>query len=88
MSSGFLGRDTCTALRAIDRDGLGTLESSPQAVSLVLGPSGEIISDTLSEAEGLLYQEVVKGPGRMYVGGPVNYHGAKIHVLEKEPNFA
>lgn len=55
---------------------------------MVLGPSGEIISDTLSEAEGLLYQEVVKGPGRMYVGGPVNYHGAKIHVLEKEPNFA
>ena len=25
---------------------------------MVLGPSGEIISDTLSETEGLLYQEV------------------------------
>jgi len=25
---------------------------------MVLGPSGEIISDTLSEMEGLLYQEV------------------------------
>lgn len=74
MSSGFLDRDTCTALRAIDRDGLGTLESSPQAVSLVLGPSGEIISDTLSEPEGLLYQgqgprpDVRRRPGQLSRG--------------------
>ena len=49
---------TREALRAIDRDGLETLENSPQAISMVLGPSGEIISDTLSETEGLLYQDV------------------------------
>ncbi|HET7910938.1 MAG TPA: hypothetical protein VFL49_02825, partial [Pseudolabrys sp.] len=46
------------ALHTIDRDGLETLENSPQAISMVLGPSGEIISDTLSETEGLLYQDV------------------------------
>jgi nitrilase len=58
VSSGFLDKRTREALRTIDRDGLETLENSPQAISMVLGPSGEIISDTLSETEGLLYQEV------------------------------
>jgi nitrilase len=58
VSSGFLDKSTREALHAIDRDGLETLENSPHAVSMVLGPSGEIISDTLSETEGLLYQEV------------------------------
>ena len=58
VSSGFLDKRTREALRTIDRDGLETLENSPQAISMVLGPSGEIISDTLSETEGLLYQEI------------------------------
>ena len=58
VSSGFLDKRTREALRPIDRDGLETLENSPQAISMVLGPSGEIISDTLSETEGLLYQEI------------------------------
>ena len=58
VSSGYLDTRTCEALRAIDRDGIDTLENSPQAVSMVLGPSGEIISETLSQAEGLLYQEI------------------------------
>jgi aliphatic nitrilase len=58
VSSGFLDKATREALRTIDRDGLETLANSPQAISMVLGPSGEIISDTLSETEGLLYQEV------------------------------
>ena len=35
-----------------------TLEQSPQAVSMVIGPSGEVISDMLCEAEGLLYQQI------------------------------
>jgi len=58
VSSGFLDKCTLEGLRTLDRDGLETLENSPQAISMVLGPSGEIISDTLSEMEGLLYQEV------------------------------
>jgi aliphatic nitrilase len=58
VSSGFFDKRTREDLRTIDRDGLETLENSPQAISMVLGPSGEVISDTLSETEGLLYQEV------------------------------
>src|SRR5215510_3636586 len=58
VSSGFLDQRTLEALRGIEGEGRETLEHSPQAVSMVLGPSGEIISDTLCESEGLLYQEV------------------------------
>ena len=58
VSSGFLDQRTLEALRGIEREGRETLEHSPQAVSMVLGPSGEIISDTLCESEGLLYQEI------------------------------
>jgi aliphatic nitrilase len=58
VSSGFLDRRTREVLGTIDREGLETLENSPQAISMVLGPSGEIISDTLSETEGLLYQDI------------------------------
>jgi aliphatic nitrilase len=58
VSSGFLDQRTLGALRGIEREGRETLEHSPQAVSMVLGPSGEIISDTLCESEGLLYQEI------------------------------
>jgi aliphatic nitrilase len=58
VSSGFLDKRAIGALRGIDREGLETLEQSPQAVSMVIGPSGEIISDTLCDSEGLLYQEI------------------------------
>jgi len=58
VSSGFLDKSTLRALHEIDRGGIDTLEQSPQAVSMVLGPSGEVISDTLCESEGLLYQDI------------------------------
>lgn len=58
VSSGFLDKKTLEALRSIGRDGIETLENSPQAVSMVLGPSGEIVSDTLCETEGLLYHDI------------------------------
>jgi nitrilase len=32
--------------------------AAPQAVSMFIGPSGEFISDTLCESEGLLYQDI------------------------------
>ena len=58
VSSGFLSKMTLEVLREIDRESLETLENSPQAVTMVLGPSGDIISDTLCESEGLLYQDI------------------------------
>ena len=61
VSSGFLSKQTLDAVRALDRTAIETLENSPQAVSMVIGPSGEVISDTLCESEGLLYQDVDVG---------------------------
>lgn len=58
VSSAFLDNGTLDALNGIDREARATLEQSPQAVSMVIGPSGEVISETLCEAEGLLYQEI------------------------------
>ena len=58
VSSGFLNKMALEVLREIDRESLETLENSPQAVTMVLGPSGDIISDTLCESEGLLYQDI------------------------------
>ena len=58
VSSAFLDKSTLDALRGIDREALATIEQSPQAVSMVLGPSGETISETLCESEGLLYQDI------------------------------
>jgi nitrilase len=58
VSSGFLDKRAVEALRGIDREAIETLEHSPQAVSMVLGPSGEVISDTLCESEGLIYQDI------------------------------
>lgn len=58
VSSGFLDKRAVEALRGIDREAIETLEHSPQAVSMVLGPSGEVISGTLCESEGLIYQDI------------------------------
>jgi len=58
VSSGFLSKMILEVLREIDRESLETLENSPQAVTMMLGPSGDIISDTLCESEGLLYQDI------------------------------
>jgi nitrilase len=58
VSSGFLSKMILEVLREIDRESLETLENSPQAVTMMLGPSGDIISDTLCDSEGLLYQDI------------------------------
>jgi aliphatic nitrilase len=58
VSSAFLDRSAFESLPGLGREARDTLEQSPQAVSMFIGPSGEIISDTLCEAEGLLYQDI------------------------------
>lgn len=58
VSSAFLDKSTLDSLPSLDRSARETLEQSPQAVSMVIGPSGEVISDTMCESEGLLYQEI------------------------------
>jgi aliphatic nitrilase len=58
VSSAFLDKSALDSLASLDRSSRETLEQSPQAVSMVIGPSGEVISDTMCESEGLLYQEI------------------------------
>lgn len=58
VSSAFLDRSVFDALRALDHEARETLEQSPRGVSMVIAPSGEVIGETLCEAEGLLYQEL------------------------------
>src|SRR6185312_12089457 len=58
VSSAFFDKSAFKAMNGFDRSARETLEQSPQAVSMVIGPSGEVISDTLCESEGLLYQEI------------------------------
>jgi nitrilase len=58
VSSGFLDARTMKALDGLDHEARETLEGSPRAVSMILGPSGEILGDTLCESEGLLYQDI------------------------------
>lgn len=58
VSSGFLDSPTLSAMRDLDHASRETLEASPRAVSMIIGPSGEVIGDTLCESEGLLYQDI------------------------------
>jgi aliphatic nitrilase len=58
VASAFLDAATMAALRCLDDEARETLERSPRGVSMVLGPSGEVISETLCDSEGLLYHTI------------------------------
>ena len=58
VASGFLDRATREELATLGRDALRVLEESPRAVSVVIGPSGEPVSEILTDHEGLLYADV------------------------------
>ncbi len=58
VSSALLDKSALDALQGIGREARETLEQSPQAVSMFIAPSGEVVSDTLCESEGLLYQDI------------------------------
>jgi aliphatic nitrilase len=48
-------RDALAGLRPED---LETLDATPRGVSLVIDPTGEVISEVLEETEGIVYAEV------------------------------
>ena len=58
VSSALLDKASLDRLSGIGKEARDTLEQSPQAVSMFIGPSGEVISDTLCESEGLLFQDI------------------------------
>jgi aliphatic nitrilase len=58
VSSGFMDKAMSDFLHKLHSDAARILDSSPRSVSLVTGPSGEIISDVLRDEEGILYMDI------------------------------
>lgn len=58
VASAFLDRGALAALEDLDAGALRTLRESPRGVSMVIGPSGEVMGDTLADEEGLLYRDI------------------------------
>jgi len=56
--SGFMDAKMHEALADGDPEVARILEASPRGVSMVIGPTGEVIGDTLSDSEGILYTEI------------------------------
>lgn len=58
VASAVLDRAAFAALSDLEPAAVRTLEESPRGVSMVLGPSGEAIGDTLCADEGILYRDI------------------------------
>ena len=58
VASGFLDQAMLESLSDLHPDAARILEGSPRSVSLVTGPSGQIVSDVISDEEGMLYADI------------------------------
>jgi nitrilase len=58
VASGCLDLSIRDELARLDKAALDTLENSPPAVSMILDPTGEVISEVLSDREGIVYAEI------------------------------
>jgi len=58
VASGFMDAAMREELATLGKDAMRVLEESPRAVSMVIGPTGEPVSDVLSDGEGLLYASI------------------------------
>jgi aliphatic nitrilase len=58
VASGFLDGPMRDELAALGPEAVRVLDESPRAVSVVIGPSGEPVSEILSDHEGLLYCDI------------------------------
>lgn len=58
VSSAFVDASLLAVLDSIGTDAVRIARESPNGVSMVLGPSGNVLGDTLSDDEGLLYQDI------------------------------
>jgi aliphatic nitrilase len=61
VASAFLDEGTIRALEPAGPDAIRILRESPRGISVVIGPSGLPVSDTLCDDEGLLYHDVDLG---------------------------
>jgi nitrilase len=58
VASGCLDASIRHKLAGLDKAALQTMESSPRAVSMIIGPTGELISEVLADHEGIVYAEI------------------------------
>lgn len=58
VASGHVDGTLRDALGQLDKTALDTLENSPRAVTMIMDPTGKVISAILDEHEGIAYAEV------------------------------
>ncbi len=58
VASGFMDRAMRQELSAIGPDAAAILDASPRAVSMVIGPTGDLVGSALQDSEGLLYADI------------------------------
>lgn len=58
VASGFMDAKMRAYLVGIDPAVADVLDATPRGVSMVVGPTGEVVSGTLSDAEGILYHDI------------------------------
>jgi nitrilase len=58
VASGAVDTTLRQGMAHLDRSALDTLDNAPRAVSMILDPSGEVISDVLEDDEGITYAEI------------------------------
>jgi aliphatic nitrilase len=58
VASGYMDRAMRDALAELDTDAARILDNSPRSVSMVVGPTGAQIGDSLCDGEGLLYADI------------------------------
>ena len=56
--SGFMDKAMRDELAALDPEAGRTLDGSPRAISIVMGPNGEPVSDERRDEEGILYADL------------------------------
>jgi len=58
VASGCLDASMRKGLAGLDAAARDTLEKAPRAVSMILGPTGDAISDALADDEGIVYADI------------------------------
>ncbi|MBU2967313.1 carbon-nitrogen hydrolase family protein [Amphritea sp. 2_MG-2023] len=58
VASGFLSDAAADLICRDEPAARELLESTPRSVSMIIGPSGKVISDTLQDEEGIIYADI------------------------------
>ena len=58
VSSGSVDASLRQALAQLDKAALETLENAPRAVTMIIDPTGEVVSEVLADDEGIVYADV------------------------------